>query len=132
MNAVSLYNNRHQSPRVAGNAVYMARVMLSIDTIDTETYYAKSMTQSNGLLFEQLKLYPNPGSEFIHYQLPILENETGFVRIIDVSGKFINEWLVDYEKTIGSVDVSQYSKGIYLFHLQLTDGKSIVKKMVVK
>jgi len=132
MNTSSSVINADQSPRVAGNAVYMARVMLSIDTIDTETYYAKSMTQSNDLLFEQLKLYPNPGSEFIHYQLPILENETGFVRIIDVSGKFINEWLVDYEKTIGSVDVNHYSKGIYLFELNLNNGKSIVKKLVVK
>jgi hypothetical protein len=49
MNAVSLYNNRHQSPRVAGNAVYMARVMLSIDTVDTETYSAKSMNASTNL-----------------------------------------------------------------------------------
>lgn len=121
-----------QSPRVAGNAVYMARVMLSIDTIDTETYYAKSMTQSNSFLFEQLKLYPNPGNEFIHYQLPILENEKGIVRILDVSGKVIDEWSVDNENTIGSVDVSKYSIGIYLFDLQLTNGKSIVKKMVVK
>ncbi len=132
MNAVSLYNNRHQSPRVAGNAVYMARVMLSIDTIDTETYSAKSMTQSNNLLFEQLKLYPNPGSEYIHYQLPIIENETGIVRILDISGKTIIEWKVDSYNTIGSIDVSQYSIGIYLFELNLNNGKSIVKKMVVK
>jgi len=110
----------------------MARVMLSIDTIDTETYSAKSMTQSNNLLFNQLKLFPNPGSEFIHYELPILENETGIVRILDVSGKTIIEWEVDHEKIIGSVDVSQYSKGIYLFDLKFTNGKSIVKKMIVK
>lgn len=122
----------NQSPRVAGNAVYMARVMLSIDTIDTETYSAKSMTQSNNLLFEQLKLYPNPGSEYIHYQLPIIENETGIVRIIDVSGKIITEWEVNNEKTIGSVDVSKYSKGVYFFELQLTNDKFIVKKMIVK
>jgi len=132
MNAGSLVFNAKQSPRVAGNAVYMARVMLSIDTIDTETYSAKSMTQSNNLLFEQLKLYPNPGSEFIHYQLPILENETGIVRIHDVSGKTIIYWNVDCYNTIGSLDVSNYSKGIYLFELKLTNGKSIVKKLVVE
>jgi hypothetical protein len=132
MNAGSLVFNTNQSPRVAGNAVYMARVMLSIDAIDTETYSAKSVIQSNSLLFEQLKLYPNPGNEFIHYQLPILENEIGNVRIFDVSGKIITEWEVNNEKTIGSVDVSKYSKGIYLFELNLNNGKSIVKKLVIK
>jgi hypothetical protein len=132
MNAGSLVINAKQSPRIAGNAVYMARVILSIDTIDTETYSAKSMNLSNSLLFEQLKLYPNPGNEFIHYQLPILENETGIVRIIDVSGKIITEWEVNNEKTIGSVDVSKYSKGVYFFELQLTNDKFIVKKMIVK
>jgi len=122
----------NQSPRVAGNAVYMARVMLSIDTIDTETYSAKSMNVSTNLGYDLLKLYPNPGSEFIHYELPILENETGTVRILYVSGKTLTEWSADAQNTIGSIDVSHYSKGIYLFDLQLTNGKSIVKKMVVK
>lgn len=126
------YNFAHQSPRIAGYAVYMARVMLSIDTIDTETYSAKSMHHSNTVVFDQLKLYPNPGSEYIHYQLPILENETGWVKIIDVSGKIVDHWKVDSQNTIGSINVSHYSKGIYMFELELMNGKSIVKKLVVE
>ncbi|MBU3659102.1 MAG: T9SS type A sorting domain-containing protein [Flavobacteriales bacterium] len=120
------------SPRVAGNAVYMARVMLSIDTLDTETYSAKSINLSDVNIFDHLKLFPNPSSEFIHYQLPILENESGFVQILDVSGKIVEEWKVNSYNTIGSLDVSNYSKGIYLFELNLNNGKSIVKKLVVK
>lgn len=121
----------HQSPRVAGNAVYMARVMLNIDTIDTETYSAKSMNISTNILYDLLKLYPNPSSKFIHYQLPILENEKGKVRILDVSGKLIKQWKVDSQNTIGSIDISHYSKGIYLFELNLNNGKSFIKKLVV-
>lgn len=121
-----------QSPRVAGNAVYMARVMLSIDTTDTETYYAKSTNVQAIKVNEQLKLYPNPGSEFIHYQLPIEESENGIVRIIDISGKLLIEWTVDFNCSIGSLDVSQYSNGIYMFELELTNGKSIIKKLVVE
>jgi hypothetical protein len=132
MNTSSSVINADQSPRVAGNAVYKARVMLSIDTIDTETYYAKSTNVQSSKVYEQLKLYPNPGSEFIHYQLPIEESENGIVRIIDISGKLLIEWTVDFNCSIGSLDVSQYSKGIYMFELELTNGKSIIKKLVVE
>ncbi len=51
--SIQLREIAFQSPRVAGNAVYMARVMLSIDTNDTETYSAKSMNHSNAVSFDQ-------------------------------------------------------------------------------
>ncbi|NBR13026.1 MAG: T9SS C-terminal target domain-containing protein [Crocinitomicaceae bacterium] len=120
------------SPRVAGNAVYTARVLLGLMIIDTETYAAKSAQSNSGIEYSTIKIYPNPSSEFFHYELPLKEGENGIVSIMDISGKVLQTWAVDFNGNLGSFYVQNYSKGVYVFELTINNDQKIVQKLIVK
>jgi len=120
------------SPRVAGNAVYTARVLLGLMIIDTETYAAKSAQSNSGIEYSTIKIFPNPSSEYFHYELPLLEGDQGKVTIIDISGKVLDAWFVDFSSNKGSLDVNKYAKGIYFFELTINDNSKFIEKLIVK
>jgi len=120
------------SPRIAGNAVYTARVLLGLMIIDTETYGAKSAQQNFKVMYSKLKIFPNPSSEYFHYELPLLEGDQGKVTIIDVSGKVLETWIVNFSSNKGSLNVNNYAKGIYFFELAINDNTKFVEKLIVK
>jgi hypothetical protein len=120
------------SPRVAGNAVYTARVLLGLMIIDTETYAAKSAQMNSAISYSKLKIYPNPSSEFFHYELPLTEVDKGKVTILDVSGKELENWKVDFNSHLGSLDIKNYAKGVYFFELTINDKTKLVEKLIIK
>lgn len=120
------------SPRVAGNAVYTARVILGLMIIDTETYGAKSAQQNSGVIYSRIKIFPNPSSEYFHYELPLKEGENGKVSIIDVSGKVLQTWAVDFNEHLGSFNVQNYAKGVYMFELIINNDQKMIQKLIVK
>lgn len=132
MNAVSFYNNRHQSPRVSGNAVYQARAMLGLYILDTETYSAKSAQINTSNENSDLRIYPNPSSDFFNYFLPLKEEDKGTISIIDISGKEIQTWTSDYSTNVGTLDIQKYAKGLYLFELTINGNQKLVQKLIVK
>jgi hypothetical protein len=132
MNAGSLVFNAKQSPRVAGNAVYTARVLLGLMIIDTETYSAKSAQINTSNENSDLRIYPNPSSDFFSYFLPLKEEDKGTISIIDISGKEIQTWSADYSTDEGSLDIQKYAKGVYFFELTINGNQKLVKKLIVK
>jgi hypothetical protein len=122
----------YQSPRVAGNAVYMARVLLGLMIIDTETYAAKSTQISSTNTSLNLKIYPNPSNDFFNYFLPLKEEDKGIVSIIDVSGKKIQTWSADYSSNQGLLDIQRYAKGIYVFELTINGNQKLNQKLIIK
>jgi len=132
MNAGSLIVNAEQSPRVAGNAVYTARVLLGLMIIDTETYAAKSTQIINSNAHSYLKIFPNPSNDYFYYFLPLKEEDKGFVSIIDISGKEIQNWSADNTTKQGSLDIHKYAKGVYFFELTINGNQKITQKLIVK
>ena len=120
------------SPRVAGNAVYTARVLLGLMIIDTETYSAKSSQINTSNENSDLRIYPNPSSDFFNYFLPLKEEDKGTISIIDISGKEIQTWSADYSTDEGTLDIQRYAKGVYFFELTINGNQKLVKKLIVK
>jgi hypothetical protein len=120
------------SPRVAGNAVYTARVLLGLMIIDTETYAAKSAQINTSNSSSYLKIYPNPSNDFFNYYLPLKEEEKGTVSIIDISGKEIQTWSADSSTHEGILDIQKYAKGVYFFELTINGNQKLVRKLIVK
>ncbi|NBR15296.1 MAG: T9SS C-terminal target domain-containing protein, partial [Crocinitomicaceae bacterium] len=120
------------SPRVAGNAVYTARVLLGLMIIDTETYAAKSSQLNSVISYSKLKIYPNPSNDYFHYELPLYEGDNGIVSIVDVSGKEVKSWSADFNNNLGSLDIKNFAKGVYFFELTINFNQKIVQKIIVK
>ena len=124
----------YQSPRVSGNAVYQARAMLGLYILDTETYSAKSAQHASTNIIESesfLKLYPNPANELIQYEFDIEEMDKGIIKIYSILGSVLEEINVNHKISKGSIDISSFSKGVYLFELNIDGKHKIIKQFVV-
>jgi hypothetical protein len=124
----------HQSPRVSGNAVYKARAMLGLYILDTETYSAKSAQHASTNIIEYesfLKLYPNPANELIQYEFDIEEMDKGKIKIYNVLGSILEEINVNHKISKGSIDLTKFSKGVYLFELNVEGNQKIIKQFIV-
>lgn len=120
----------YQSPRVGGNAVYQARAMLGLIILDTETYSAKSSSISIEII-DKIKLYPNPASEVLNYEFELEHPEKGNVKIYSILGQTLKEFSVNHKLSSGTVDISSFSKGVYLFELCIDGKQKITKQFVV-
>lgn len=120
------------SPRVAGNAVYTARVLLGLTIIDTETYAAKSAKLQTSNSSSYLKIFPNPSNDYFHYYLPLGEKDKGTIIISEISGKEIQKWTADYTTNQGSLDIQKYAKGIYIFELSINGNQKLIQKLIIK
>jgi hypothetical protein len=100
--------------------------------IDTETYSAKSAQINTSNENSDLKIYPNPSNDFFNYFLPLKEEDKGFVSIIDISGKEIQNWSADNTTKQGSLDIHNYAKGVYFFELTINGNQKITQKLIVK
>lgn len=121
-----------QSPRVAGNAVYTARVLLGLMIIDMETYAAKSAQMNSVISYSKLKIYPNPSNDYFHYELPLKEGDNGMISIVDLSGKEVKSWNADFNNNLGSLDIKNFAKGVYIFELTINNDQKLVQKLIVK
>jgi hypothetical protein len=124
----------YQSPRVSGNAVYQARAMLGLYILDTETYSAKSAQNSdlNSRETENyLKLYPNPAREQIEYEFEIKNEQVGKVTVFSILGSTLIEFQVNHKISKGSIDLTKFSKGVYLFELNVEGNQKIIKQFIV-
>ena len=77
---------------------------------------------------ENFKIYPNPATDYVSIE----QKETGgvtlqSVQILDSSGK----WIKSIKNNFNQIDVSNLSKGMYLFVIQ-TDKGNKIEKIVIK
>lgn len=128
--SLALYSIAYQSPRVSGNAVYQARAMLGLIILDTETYSAKSSSISIETI-DNIKLYPNPVSDVLNYEFEIEYPEKGNVKIYSILGQMLKEFKVNHKLSAGTVDISSFSKGVYLFELNIEGKQKITKQFIV-
>jgi hypothetical protein len=84
-------------------------------------------------IFENFAIFPNPANENLNLKFTINKTQNIKMKLMKITGEVVySENLTnfdgDYQKTI---DVSQYSKGIYILSL-ITEKGIVNKKIVVK
>lgn len=92
-----------------------------------------TIKEGNGILsspdqsIERISIYPNPSNDGV-FKLSTGQNEKIFLRIYDLSGRIICKY--DNLKNHDQIDLSAYSKGIYLAKLS-SDKKSKTLKIAI-
>lgn len=78
-----------------------------------------------------MNVYPNPTSEYIHYEISS-EQESGYVfKIYQSNGTLMYHKEIDQEvNTEGSIPVSHFNKGIYYLHV-IGDDYTEVRKIII-
>jgi len=79
------------------------------DEITVEILELNSIQNTNN---ENIKIYPNPTTNFIEIDLSFLKNETSEINIFDISGKQIYSNNLK-NNTINKINLSNFEKGIY-------------------
>jgi hypothetical protein len=133
----------HQCPFTGGNAVFQARGMLSL--IDTLGYndslicgsgYAyrttKNITTTIGnLVAFELKLYPNPANKEVIIKWSNLNCTTCKLYFYNSIGQKINEYILNKEEGIQTINTSSWQTGIYTSIINTADNKKIYKKLSI-
>ncbi len=77
---------------------------------------------------ENFKIYPNPATEYVSVEQKEANGVTlQSIQILDSSGK----WIKSVKDNFSQIDVSNLSKGMYLFVIQ-TDKGNKIEKIVIK
>ncbi len=72
--------------------------------------------KENELQTQTINCYPNPTSSELHIDIPISNGKPYLLKIYDICGKLIME--KPLYNTNNTIDISQYSNGIYTYSLQ--------------
>lgn len=100
--------------------------------VSNPTYKLSSAFPSNaGITNNAVLLYPNPASSCVSIQLEEISDQAE-LRILNISGKEVlrSTYLENESNTIQKINLSGFSKGIYLINLR-TNGKILVSKLAV-
>ncbi|TXD46761.1 polysaccharide lyase family 8 super-sandwich domain-containing protein [Polaribacter sp. IC073] len=81
---------------------------------------------SESALNQRIEVYPNPTNRILNIDVSDAAIQIKMVQLIDVSGRAIYT-----SKYTNTINVSNYSKGIYFLKLETTDGRVLNKKVVV-
>lgn len=104
------------------------------EVVNNHTYYVTKVYNLPGQLSstsEQLInksnciAFPNPAENIININYNT--NKMEEIHIIDINGNIIENYLLDPSLKTIQINVSNYSKGIYIYRLGDTTGKFIVK-----
>ena len=92
-------------------------------------YFSDKCTLSiEKFINENFKIYPNPTSDYVSIEQKITDGITlQSIQILDSSGK----WIRTVKDNFNKIDVSNLSKGMYLFVVQ-TDKGNKTEKIVIK
>ena len=79
----------------------------------------------------QLKLFPNPASEYLNIETEIPETKGGYIKIYDINSRIILEKNINFnERNIFQQNISNLQSGIYFLTLQ-TETTSYSKKFII-
>lgn len=89
-------------------------------------------TKENVVNTIDFDLYPNPAGSVITLRLSQPQDKQMQVELLDVMGRSIYRADIPANSSRYAVDVSTYSKGIYMVRLQLPTGQSAIRKLIVE
>ena len=102
-------------------SVVVSNVMGCTGTDTVEISFVLSIPD---IQFSDLKMYPNPASEFIILEINELQNSGDVeLRIVDITGKtqFVQQYVANGSQIQETIDVSKLNPGTYFLQIQIND-----------
>lgn len=81
----------------------------------------------NDMNFKSISSYPNPAKNIITLQYICNSGEIERMNIYNISGKLIDTKIIDTNLDHIQLNVENYSSGVYLYNINKTSGKFIIK-----
>lgn len=98
------------------------RAAFSIKVVDMVT----SVKDTKKDMAQAVKVYPNPGTGI--YRIASENGDLAEIKVLDLQGKIVLDRTVNDKEA--SIDISAFSKGIYLFMIRGRDGRSNMIKVI--
>ena len=103
--------------------------VLKLDSMGCEVVNCSVGVEEEAVLKEIVKVYPNPTKDIITIQINETTFNNGTFKLIDVMGKEVLNRKIESNTT--SIDISQYTKGVYFYQLinykERISGKLIIQ-----
>jgi hypothetical protein len=128
----TLYQIASLTPYEGGEAVYTARIMIGFEPDEHNIPYLPRPSKAEKTP-ELLSLYPNPASEevTVTFENPKFENVQADLKIYSLSGKLVDQKQFETINSFYLINLSNLSNGVYLFHIELSNGLSQNGKLVI-
>lgn len=110
--------------------VYQDRKVNLVDE-NTTVYDATLSTVESDLENKNIKIFPNPTSDFIAIQIGRLNLQDLNIEMYDMQGKLIQEKTLKSGQTIGYFDIQTLYSGTYLIKIS-TNNMSLTRKVIVE
>lgn len=110
--------------------VYQDRKVNLVDE-NTTVYDATLSTVESDLENKNIKIFPNPTSDFIAIQIGGLNLQDLNIEMYDMQGKLIQEKILKSGQTIGYFDIQTLYSGTYLIKIS-TNNMSLTRKVIVE
>lgn len=101
----------------------------SEDTISFELHF-RDVSGINEMNVVKTPAYPNPATNWVQFDLSQFESQNAVLRIFDMSGALVLEQTVNSESTL-SLNVSEFSKGVYFYRFDSKSSTSELTKLIV-
>ena len=110
--------------------VYQNRKVNSVD--ETTTVYDGTLsTVESDLENKNIKIFPNPTSDFIAIQIEGLNNQGLCIKLFDIQGKLLRESQINKGQTISYFDIQTVYSGTYIIELS-ANGFSTSRKIIIE
>jgi hypothetical protein len=110
--------------------IYQDRNVNSVD--ETTTVYDGTLsTVESDLENINIKIFPNPTSDFIAIQIGGLNNQDLCIKLFDIQGKLLKESKINKGQTIGYFNIQTVYSGTYIVELS-ANGFSTSRKIIIE
>ena len=110
--------------------VYQDRKVNLVDE-NTTVYDATLSTVESDLENKNIKIFPNPTSDFIAIQIRGLNNQGLCIKLFDIQGKLLRESKINKGQTISYFDIQTVYSGTYIIELS-ANGFSTSRKIIIE
>ena len=110
--------------------VYQDRKVNLVDE-NTTVYDATLSTVESDLENKNIKIFPNPTSDFIAIQIGGLNNQGLCIKLFDIQGKLLRESKINMGQTISYFDIQTVYSGTYIIELS-ANGFSTSRKIIIE
>lgn len=94
--------------------------------INCSTLNISNINQENSF-----QIFPNPSSEILSLTFNQTEPPPKSLKISNKLGQIIKHIIITNSNTI-NISISEFPKGIYLVQIRYTDGRELIKKLIIK
>jgi hypothetical protein len=77
----------------------------------------------------EMSFFPNPTKEILNINFGKLTNQKSTIKIIDINGKLVYSTVIENPSIIENINVSKFSKGLYL--VNVTSGNTKINKKII-